>query len=105
MLHLYFEYSTVLNTLLQAYSPGLQSYLKGLSVGVQWEIARLVSMKKIGWEDIYIPKLALLRGSNLESGPKVAQVLLDVAAQDSMEFTAAIKQEMEAKVMSAYCDS
>lgn len=62
--------------LLQAAVGLLKGYFKTLSIGVQWEIVRLISLCKLDIESLDVSKLLQLRGSNAESAPKVVQVLL-----------------------------
>ncbi|KAG2369444.1 RNA dependent RNA polymerase-domain-containing protein [Suillus spraguei] len=48
--------------------------IKNISFGVQWLIAKLVSYDILAYEDINIPDLDKLRGTNQEATPRVAQV-------------------------------
>ncbi|KAG1757697.1 RNA dependent RNA polymerase-domain-containing protein [Suillus lakei] len=59
-----------------AHDRNLQAYFdsKNISFGVQWLIAKLVSYDVLAYEDINIPDLDKLRGTNQEATPRVAQV-------------------------------
>jgi hypothetical protein len=72
--------------------------MRGLGYGVQFEIARLVSQGHLEYNHILVADLDKLKGSNKEAVPKVAQVLLKVAA-DQRE--AEIHKTVFAKEMSA----
>ncbi|KAG1767262.1 RNA dependent RNA polymerase-domain-containing protein [Suillus occidentalis] len=59
-----------------AHDRNLQAYFdsKNISFGVQWLIAKLVSYDVLAYEDINIPDLDKLRGTNQEATPRVAEV-------------------------------
>ncbi|KDQ17067.1 hypothetical protein BOTBODRAFT_224345 [Botryobasidium botryosum FD-172 SS1] len=62
-----------------AHSQRHQAYLdrRELAWGVQWEIARLIANGDIdSWDNIHIPTLDQLRGTNAEAAPKVIKLLL-----------------------------
>ena len=83
----------------QAYSHGLQGHFNKLSIGVQWEIARLKSKNKITFDDMDFYIFNSLQGSNAQKGPEVARSFLDVEVDDDpMLFADAVKLEREARV-------
>ncbi|KAG2154722.1 RNA dependent RNA polymerase-domain-containing protein [Suillus clintonianus] len=59
-----------------AHDRNLQAYFdsKNIPFGVQWLIAKLVTYDVLAYEDINIPDLDKLRGTNQEAAPRVAQV-------------------------------
>ncbi|KAG1866468.1 RNA dependent RNA polymerase-domain-containing protein [Suillus tomentosus] len=59
-----------------AHDRSLQAYFdnKKISFGVQWLIAKMVSYDVLAYEDINIPDLDKLRGTNEEATPRVAKV-------------------------------
>ncbi|KAG2056931.1 hypothetical protein BDR06DRAFT_980975 [Suillus hirtellus] len=59
-----------------AHDRNLQAYFdnKKISFGVQWLIAKMVSYDVLAYEDINIPDLDKLRGTNEEATPHVAKV-------------------------------
>ncbi|KAI5119272.1 hypothetical protein M0805_008053 [Coniferiporia weirii] len=88
--------------ILIAYDPILQRIIdnKQLSIGVQWEIARLISMGRIDYGDIVIEALDKLKGTNSAAAPNVVGVLIPDATSEeplAAQFVAAIKEEMGAK--------
>ena len=70
-----------------------------LSSGVQWEIARLISIDRIQGDDVSIAMLNELKGSNVVSAPRVAHVLLpESAVGQTTQFVKAFEQELKHKV-------
>lgn len=79
----------------------LKVHYDGLSIGAQWEIARLISLGRVDGRKIKITDLQTLRGSNAEFAPKVVQKLLPQAlrtSQDSELMEKAFARENAAKV-------
>ncbi|KII91170.1 hypothetical protein PLICRDRAFT_696285 [Plicaturopsis crispa FD-325 SS-3] len=63
-----------------AYDPKIQRCMdaRGLEVGVQWEIARLVASGRLHYDNITIADLDRLKGPNAKAAPQVLEILLNV---------------------------
>lgn len=76
----------------QAYNASVQQAMdvRGLPWGVQWEIARLVTVGYCGWKDITMSKLDCLKNNGLSTSPSdspgPARVLNTRIAPDLEDF-------------------
>ena len=68
--------------------------------GVQWEIARFATLGRLQYENISIPKLDDLIGTNEQASPRVAKVLLlgDEDNPGQAFYEKAFTREMASKV-------
>jgi hypothetical protein len=72
-------------------------FMLGISEGVRWEIARLVSAKRVDIASITQARLERLTGPDSVAAPQVYTVLCNPSAADSA-FYAAYEQEFSVKV-------
>ncbi len=73
---------------------------RGLSTGVQWELARLVSNGRLdSYDKLDISLLDKLKGTNLEAAPKVIQLIRpDLHKEDVSQFSKAFAAELAHRV-------
>ena len=70
-----------------------------LSVGVQWELARLISLGIVHGDDIEISNLECLKGTNVYAAPLVASGLLAKEIEpEPTQFKKAFERERVATV-------
>jgi hypothetical protein len=77
-----------LNPVLIAHDAKIQRYIDDLhlSWGVQYELARGISIATWGWSDITLEKLTQLKGSNTEAAHKVSTVMIGEPRENNATF-------------------
>ncbi|KAF9478503.1 hypothetical protein BDN70DRAFT_44221 [Pholiota conissans] len=55
-----------------------------ISLGVRYELARLITIGKVAYRDITADRLKQLQGPNAQAGPKIAQVFAKNSSSDSI---------------------
>ncbi|TRM55779.1 RNA dependent RNA polymerase-domain-containing protein [Schizophyllum amplum] len=78
------------NVVVLAWAPRVQHMVDkyDLSIGVQWEITRLLSTNHITYNDLTPEKLSALRGPNADAAQRAARILLNVPEQAESDDTA-----------------
>lgn len=85
---------------LQAHSSIAQTRITtaDVSYGVQFEMARLVSMNRLNYDDISSTVLATLKGTNAQAAPETARKFVEVGTSSDNLPDPAFAREAAAKV-------
>jgi hypothetical protein len=95
------------NNYFQAHSPTAQNCIAaaGVPYGVQFEIARLVSLKRLEYEDISSTILLTLQGLNAQAAPETARKFVEAGTSVDHVQDPAFAREAAAKVCIKFYDS